>query len=151
MKLNGESCELVTEYAKDLVWENNFDRLTNQLCVLSEQCQRLYRLIGKVKYIITDGPLLMQILYNVNPLNRDEINNLIVTLFNNFDNINIMLDRDLTRPYDPVGRLQTFEEACKVDEECISLLNTYDIPYHHCKASVETVYGFMTENILNIK
>lgn len=148
MKVHGISCELVTEFAKDLVWENNYNRLSNQLCVLAEQFQRLHRVVDKVDYIISDSPLLMQIMYNTNPLNKEDIDNLIYKLFSSFDNINVFLQRNKTRAYDPIGRLQTFEEACQIDETLLALINKYDVPYHLVEADVGNVYSFLTEQII---
>lgn len=55
--------ELVTEVAKDLVWDEDWKRLNNQMYVFSSQLQRVDRLIGKVEYVITDSPLVLQIGY----------------------------------------------------------------------------------------
>lgn len=63
MKSRGIEVELATESAKDLVWDENWQMLSNQLYVFSTQMHRIDRLIGKVEYIITDSPLLLQIGY----------------------------------------------------------------------------------------
>lgn len=63
LKSRGLEVELVTETAKDLVWDEDRKRLSNQMYVFSTQLHRVDRLIGKVQYIITDSPLLLQIGY----------------------------------------------------------------------------------------
>ena len=53
MKALGIEVELVTEVAKDLVWDEDWKRLNNQVYIFSTQLQRIDRLVGKVEYIIT--------------------------------------------------------------------------------------------------
>ena len=64
MKLKGYNVELVTEYAKDLVWDNRLeDMLDQQEYIFAKQNHRLHRLREKVNYAITDSPLLLSIVY----------------------------------------------------------------------------------------
>ena len=50
------NCELVTEFAKDLTWENRQNTLENQLYVFAEQHHRVNRLKKQVDVVITDSP-----------------------------------------------------------------------------------------------
>ena len=63
MKRQGKSVELVTEFAKDLVWENRQDTLAVQPYVSMKQFRNLFRLKGKVDYVVTDSPLLKDSVY----------------------------------------------------------------------------------------
>lgn len=64
MKFHGINCELVSEYAKDLTWErSSVLKGDGQLKILGEQSWRLLRLSGKVDYIITDSPILLNTFY----------------------------------------------------------------------------------------
>lgn len=68
-KLNrlGYETELVTAYAKELVWNGRSEMLDgsieNQLEILQEQVHRIDLLVGKVDFIITDAPLLQNAQY----------------------------------------------------------------------------------------
>lgn len=57
-------CELVTEFAKDLVWEERTETFKDELYIFAKQNHRLFRVNGKVDVIITDRPLILTILYN---------------------------------------------------------------------------------------
>ena len=63
LKWNNINCEIVTEYAKDAVWEESFKLLENQIGVFGEQHKRLHRLKDKVDVVVTDSPLLLSLLY----------------------------------------------------------------------------------------
>ena len=64
MKINKFKVELVTEYAKDLVWDRRDSMFGNQLSIFSEQNWRLHRLRDHgVDYVITDSPLFLPVFY----------------------------------------------------------------------------------------
>ena len=53
LKTMNKKVEYVSEYAKDLIYENRFERLNDYLYMLAKQHHRLYRLKGIMKYFIT--------------------------------------------------------------------------------------------------
>ena len=61
MKKAGYNVELVTEYAKDMVWENRNEMFSHQDYIFAKQNRRLARLNGKVDYVITDAPLILSL------------------------------------------------------------------------------------------
>jgi adenylate kinase family enzyme len=64
MKWEGYDVELVSEYAKELVWEERMETMKNEVYLFGKQHQRLFRLKNKVQYIITDRPLILSQFYN---------------------------------------------------------------------------------------
>lgn len=118
LKRKRKSVELVTEFAKDLVWENS--DLKNQPLIFGTQLKRIERLVGKVDYIVTDSPLKMQVVYaklnGYNGLVRD-----IDKVVNNFNNVNFLLQRNCK--YDTTGRVQNVYEAKKIDEYIVGALS----------------------------
>lgn len=93
MKARGLEVELVTETAKDLVWDNDYTRLENQILVFGTQLHRLNTLCDKVDYAITDSPLLMQIGYywQRNLPAPSQFEKLVMDYNNKFINTNILL------------------------------------------------------------
>ena len=62
MKLKHLSVEMVTEYAKDLVYSEQFNLLqgpNHQISIFAEQNRRQLILQNKVDWAITDSPLLL--------------------------------------------------------------------------------------------
>jgi adenylate kinase family enzyme len=64
LKRPGASCELVTEYPKDLVWEENQRAVRDQLYVFANQVYQQELIRDRVEIIITDSPLLLSAVYN---------------------------------------------------------------------------------------
>ena len=121
MKWAGVDVELVSEYAKELVWEQRHETFKNELYIFAKQHHRLFRLKGKVDYIITDRPLLLSIFYNNKYGDGSEnFKNIVLEEIDKFNNINIFLRR--TKPYVNKGRNQTEEESSAFADEILNLV-----------------------------
>lgn len=147
MKVRGMSVELVTEVAKDLIWEGRRTMLTEQDHVFSEQNKRLRRLVGQVEYAVVDSPLLMGIAYCRDFFPKTFFPYVVETV-RTYNNINILLTR--TFKYDQVGREQTEEGAIEKDNIIKHLLHTYDID-HHELVSDSTTCSKILEHVAQCK
>lgn len=128
MKRNGFNVELISEYAKQCVWEDRIKTLDDQLYISAKQNHQLERLRGKVDYVITDSPLLLGILYSRNSSRFPSFHTLVEEVFESYTNLNILLRR--TKPYNPVGRMQTEVEAAAVREHLIEIMKERHLTYH---------------------
>jgi hypothetical protein len=119
LKMMGLNAEIIPEYAKQLVWTEEFELLNNQYHVSYYQNKLISSLIGKTDIIVTDGCLLHGLVYNmINPDNtsdKDKTKQAILNWFNGFKNINILLERNPDLVYQQEGRIQNLEEANHVD------------------------------------
>lgn len=122
------SCELAQEYAKDLVWEGNGEALSDQLYVFGHQHFRIFRLLGKVDYIITDSPFLLSIIYDGEQ--REHLEQLALKEFKKLNSINILLLRDTI--FQENGRYHTEEESVMVDNRIKQLLLENQIDFIEC-------------------
>lgn len=125
MKLMGKNVELVTEFAKDLTWDERKMELDDQLFVLAHQHHRLWRLREKVDYVVTDSPLLLNLLYVKSRHLPDSFNSFVADVWNSYTNINYVIKR--VKAYTPIGRNQTECEARHIDTEVDRLLDTMNI------------------------
>ncbi len=123
LKIKGYNAELVTEYAKDLTWEENKERLFNQAVVFGEQFQRINRCFDKVDVIVTDSPFLMGILYNHHPALKSSFAKCVrdVHTYYEKDSVNYFLTR--VKPYVEVGRNQTEEQSDKIAHAVVKMLS----------------------------
>lgn len=140
LKWEDINCELVTEYAKDKVWEGNFSTLDDQLYVFAKQHHRQWRLLNKVDIIITDSPLLLSIIYD--HAKSAVLHKLVLQRFNTFDNLNFVIDRQ--KSYQAAGRLQTFEGALEKDRQIKDILDQQNIPYQIVEGKTEKISGMIS-------
>lgn len=118
MKKEGESVELVTEVAKDFIWEERSSTMKIQPYVTIKQYRNLERLKGKVDYVITDAPILLGCVYaeifaqDLPSSYKDFIVDLHREVLS--PSINIILKREFD--YDTTGRYQNEDEARDIDE-----------------------------------
>jgi DNA replication protein DnaC len=118
LKQRGISAELVTEYAKDQVWEESFHTMDNQLFMFANQHHRIWRLLGKVDVVVTDSPMLLSMYYGADC--TDIFRQLVLEEHNKTSSINILLERN--KEYTQTGRIQTEEQATDADNEIKHIL-----------------------------
>lgn len=132
LKCSGQAVELVTEYAKDVTWENRTNLLDDQLYLLAKQNRRLGRLLEHpIKLAITDSPVLLCAAYarlNGTTNNLPSFDALVQEVFNSYNNVNIVLERDPST-YSGLGRSQTIDEAAHIDDLVVAMLDEFNIPY----------------------
>ena len=136
IKMAGIDAELVTEFAKDKLWEENKAVFENQAYIFGKQSFRLSRCIGKVDVIVTDSPLPLNIYYNKSDVSKENFNNYVLDVFNSHKNINYYLARD--KEYNPNGRFQTEEESDKIGNEILNILNKYYIPFTYLSGDTKS-------------
>lgn len=123
LKLAGINCELVTEVAKDYVWDESNPMLRDQLLVLANQFHRLRRLDGKVDVAITDSPVILSAIYAKNDKlwNGNKTFKMLCQLCSIYwSSMNYLVKR--WKPYSQVGRVETEEEAMQKDDEILNAM-----------------------------
>ncbi len=130
MKRRGMNVELVTEVAKDFVWEGRMKTLDIQPYVTIKLFRNLYRLKGKVDYVISDSPILLGCIYadKYAPTLPASYKQFIVDLHKQEldPSVNIVLERLFD--YDSSGRYQSEEEALQLDRDIQNVLDSNNIP-----------------------
>lgn len=127
LKARKINCELVTEFAKDLFWDNSLSALSNQYYVFGAQSYRLSRLVGKVDIIICDSPLPLSIVYAQEHISR-HFADVVLDDFNRYDNYNYLL-LNSSQDYNSAGRIHSKAEAAKLQIEIQNMLNAKSIFY----------------------
>ena len=149
LKMLGINTELVTEFAKDKVWENNTEVFKNQAYLFGKQSYRLSRCKDKVDCIVTDSPLPLSIFYNNDPSLTENFNKSVMDVFHSYNNINYLLLR--TKPYNPTGRHQSEEESDALKEPMVKLLKKRNIPYFEINGEIEVYDKIINDVIMHWK
>lgn len=134
LKLKGINCELVTEYAKNLVWAERKKDFNHQLYITAKQHYKLEILRNQVDFVVTDSPLLFGLVYcpeNYFPSYKS----LIAELYESFENENFFIKR--VKPYNPVGRNQNEDEAKSLDVKIKQILYNNSINYETVNGDAE--------------
>jgi len=134
MKEERMNVEYAPEYAKDIVWDETFNLLDDQLSVFCQQHRRFYRLYKSVEYIITDSPLLLSLVYGKNAMKKyddtwkDSFHRLVRDFHYQYANYNYFVERG-DRKYIQEGRTQDYESAKEKDLEIKNMLTVNKINY----------------------
>lgn len=136
------TAELVSEFAKDLVWEQRHRTLEDQVYVFGKQQHRLTRLLGEVDVVITDSPIMLTPVYS---RGHAALNDLAYDLHKKMKTLDIFLARDNSaHPYNERGRYQDLAGAEKVDRAIRLALAEYDIQPEEVTVGTEAVGTIVT-------
>lgn len=135
LKKQGFVTEYVQEYAKELVYDNNLIMLDghyeHQFAILNEQMKRINRLYGKVDFIVTDSPILLNNTY----LNEDKntevysaYSDSVNKLYGFYNNFNYFVERD-TSVFEKEGRIHNLEQSIAIDNELKNMLHNNQIDF----------------------
>lgn len=150
LKKQGFNAEYVQEYAKELVYDKNFEMLDgspkHQFEILKEQVHRMDRLMGKTDFIVTDSPILLNTVYNQQL--TPEYETMVSELSGQYQNFSFFMKRDENR-FQTEGRIHDLQESKQKDREIKSLLKknkVYFGTYSH-----ETVDVVVQNAVTNFK
>lgn len=129
LKLAGVKAELVTEFAKDLTWEERHGALGFQPYVVGKQMFRIERVRDKVDVVVTDGPVLMGTVYGGDM--PDSWGDFVHSVHRSWDTFDVFLSRPPTKVYDPSGRNQSQEEAIELDVRILDMLDQHAVDYRY--------------------
>lgn len=133
MKLMEYEVELVTEYAKYLVWAERVKMFQEQPYIFAKQNHKLEILKNKVDWAITDSPLVLSAIFGKKFGWSDNFGNLVWEEFEKYNNIHIFLNR--TGPYQPNGRNETEAEAIELDRLIKATITDKGMAYYEVNAT----------------
>lgn len=130
LKKRGYNAEYVSEVAKDYVYDENFEMLDgtaeHQYEMLQEQLKRVDRYIGKVDFVVTDSPILLNGIYNQQL--TPEYEQTLLQFHEQYNNFVFFVKRDESH-FQKEGRIHDLEESMEKDVEIKELLDKNRIYY----------------------
>lgn len=128
LKKRGYVVEYVSEYAKELVYDNPAlldGSKENQQYILEEQLKRLDRFMGKVDIIVTDASILLNPVYLAVP--DQDYTKTIGQLYKQYENFNFFVQRG--EDYVQEGRMENREESLEKDQQIKDILGENNLFY----------------------
>ena len=146
IKKNHISCDQPYEFPKLLAWDDNHSAIQDQLYVLANQHRGIVKSYGKVDYIVLDSPILLSLTYRnyykgteyPSSLYGESFDKMVLDTFNQYDNINIVLDR-AEGVHNNDERYQNLEESKELDGVIENSLIENNIQFHKIKVDDDTV------------
>lgn len=128
LKIQNQNAELVREYVKDWAWEGRKININDQIYFLGKQVRKESMLYGKVDWIVTDSPVMMNLYYAQQycpPTITSGVKSLNLAFYKQAEDdghkhIHVFLKR--TKPYLAEGRYQSEAEARRMDSEVKEML-----------------------------
>lgn len=150
LKKNHISCDQPYEFPKLLAWDDNHSAIQDQLYVLANQHRGIVKSYGKVDYIVLDSPILLSLTYRnyykgteyPSSLYGESFDKMVLDTFNQYNNINIVLDR-ADGVHNNDERYQNLEESKELDGVIENSLIKNNIPFYKIKVDDDTVDNIM--------
>lgn len=145
LKRRGLTAELVSEYVKKWAWAGRQVRAYDQVYLLGKQSQAEASLYGKVSFVITDSPILQNLLYSRRfcpPKLAAGIEQTAMALLElaeseGHKHVHVLLQR--SKPYSQAGRYQSESEARELDPETRRLLEGLGLPWEEADTEPESL------------
>ena len=150
LKMLGINAELVTEFAKDKVWEESKAVFENQLYILGKQDFKVSRCYNKVDVVITDSPAYNSKIYNNFEGEKAKIfDQLVLETHLSYDSLNYFIRR--VKSYNPIGRFQDEKGSNELSEKILALLITDSIPFTEVDGCINGYDAIITNIVERLK
>lgn len=145
------NAEIISEFPKDMIVEQNAQSLENQFYITANQGYRIWCAAKVYDYVIVDSPILLGAIYNKNQNIAMEFNAFLLKYHNEFDNINIFLKRAKNLIHRMSGRVHDIEEAIRKDKEIRDFLDNNNLPYFALSRLDPNIVQKIIKDILQIQ
>jgi hypothetical protein len=127
LKRNHLECELVTEVAKQRIWEGRGHALRNQISILGKQWELIETLLGKVEVVVCDSPVLLCSVYAPAEYPQS-FHDLALWAHEAVPSLNVLLNRPAAS-YQESGRIQSLSQALEADRRVAELIVGKGLPH----------------------
>lgn len=131
LKKMGIHCELVSEYIKERIYEENKTMPVNQIAVFGMEHYSICNKINKVDVIVHDGSFINNIIYKKE--DNSEFDNLIVSEYKKFNNLDFFIKRGNIE-FETYGRIHTLEQSLELDRIIKNTYKMYDLDFIEVEA-----------------
>ena len=141
-------CELVSEYIKDRIYEENQTMPKNQIAIFGMEHYNISTKIGKVDVIVHDGSFINNCLYKneENP----EFDKLIISEYHKFNNLDFFIKRGNIE-FENYGRIHNYEQSLELDKKIKDLYHKAEAKFIEVEArdAVDKIIPIILKQIEN--
>lgn len=145
LSLHHKTVEVIPDYAKSLVWQQNFEVLKNQYFIAQRQYEMINLLDGQIQFLITECSLPQVLYYNEhyedNICDVSKTRAQILEWYKQHNNVNILVERG-NKKYLRTGRFQDEEQARAIDHGLRGLLIREGLRYTKLAPEIEAINAF---------
>ena len=131
LKKMGVHCELVSEYIKDRIYEENKTMPSNQIAIFGMEHYNISTKLGKVDVIVHDGSFLNNIIYKVGE--NKEFDDLIISEYKKFTNLDFFIKRGNIE-FEDYGRIHNLKQSKELDKIIKETYERYGLSYIEVEA-----------------
>ena len=145
LNMQQKTVETVPDYAKSLVWQQNFEALKNQYSIAQRQFEMIDLLDGQTHFIVTECSLPQVLYYNEHY--EDNICDVaktrahILKWYKQHNNVNILIERG-DRKYVHSGRFQDEDHARMIDHGLRATLVREGMHFTELKPDITSINAF---------
>lgn len=131
LKKMGIHCELVSEYIKDRIYEENKTMPSNQIAIFGMEHYNISTKLGKVDVIVHDGSFLNNIIYKAG--DNKEFDDLIISEYKKFKNLDFFIKRGNIE-FEDYGRIHNLKQSKELDKIIKETYERYGLSYIEVEA-----------------
>jgi hypothetical protein len=145
LNMKHKTVETIPDYAKSLVWQQNFEVLKNQYFIAQRQYEMLNLLDGQVQFLITECSLPQILYYNENYADNicdvGKTRKQILAWYGQHNNINLLVERG-DKKYVHTGRFQDEDQARTIDQGLRTILTREGLRFTSLAPDVDAINAF---------
>lgn len=126
LKKMGIHCELVSEYIKDRIYEENQTMPKNQIAIFGMEHYNISNKLGKVDVIVHDGSFINNIIYKAEE--NKHFDDLIISEYKRFWNLDFFIKRGNIE-FETYGRIHNLKQSKELDKIIKETYDSYGLSY----------------------
>lgn len=126
LKKMGVHCELVSEYIKDRIYEENQTMPKNQIAIFGMEHYNISNKLGKVDVIVHDGSFINNIIYKTEE--NKYFDDLIISEYKRFWNLDFFIKRGNIE-FETYGRIHNLKQSKELDKTIKETYDNYELSY----------------------
>lgn len=126
LKKMGVHCELVSEYIKDRIYEENQTMPKNQIAIFGMEHYNISNKLGKVDVIVHDGSFINNIIYKAEE--NKHFDDLIISEYKRFWNLDFFIKRGNIE-FETYGRIHNLKQSKELDKIIKETYDNYKLSY----------------------